>query len=270
LAIKTMGVLLFTVSNLVLHKAIYKAHARKILKKIDVAKKTLIDSQDIGRLLISTSWGKDSCVLMDIAIKTLDEVNLYYMPGAMLPGYEDMKNYFLSQKNVIYHEPPPPKTLDEYIQWLKVSGLSHNRTNSQQEKAVSTHKRDLCIDWMIENNFHVLSWGLRKDESILRNRLLSKKGLIYQLKNGIYRSSPLAYFTVDDIWAYIFSNDLPYHPLYDKETDGYTRRTIRNSGWLTTDGLNQYGENRLQWLKKHYFDQFLQLITIFPELNKNM
>jgi phosphoadenosine phosphosulfate reductase len=60
-------------------------------------------------------------------------------------------------------------------------------------------------------------------------------------KRGIWKFSPLAAWTDEDVWRYIAERDLPYHPLHDKGYDsiGCTPCTLPGAGregrWAGTD-----------------------------------
>jgi 3'-phosphoadenosine 5'-phosphosulfate sulfotransferase (PAPS reductase)/FAD synthetase len=79
------------------------------------------------------------------------------------------------------------------------------------------------------------------------------------------RAQPLAWWSAQDTWAYLFSREVPYHPLYDRETHGQTRETLRNTGWLSTDGAEQ---GRIAWLREHYPDQYRLLEAAFPRIRQ--
>lgn len=67
------------------------------------------------------------------------------------------------------------------------------------------------------------------------------------------------------MWARIAERGLPYHPLYDCESHGMTRETLRNSGWLTTVGA---AEGRIAWLRQHFPEQYRALAAEFPQVRR--
>jgi phosphoadenosine phosphosulfate reductase len=55
--------------------------------------------------------------------------------------------------------------------------------------------------------------GIRREQSPTR---ASAPKLERDERRGIWKLNPLADWTEKDVWRYIFSNDLPYHPLHDQ------------------------------------------------------
>lgn len=76
---------------------------------------------------------------------------------------------------------------------------------------------------------------------------------------------PLAWWTARDVWAYLVSRSVPWHPIYDYEDCGLTREKNRNTGWLSTDGAS---EGRLIWLRRHFPEQWERLATEFPDVRR--
>ena len=68
---------------------------------------------------------------------------------------------------------------------------------------------------------------MRKDESKNRRFVLNKRGAIYRTQNReSITCCPLMNFSDEDIWAYIFNNNLKYLSVYDYPN--IDRRKIRN------------------------------------------
>jgi phosphoadenosine phosphosulfate reductase len=55
--------------------------------------------------------------------------------------------------------------------------------------------------------------GIRREQSPTR---ASTPKLERDERRGIWKLNPLADWTEKDVWRYIFTNDLPYHPLHDQ------------------------------------------------------
>jgi 3'-phosphoadenosine 5'-phosphosulfate sulfotransferase (PAPS reductase)/FAD synthetase len=209
---------------------------------------------------VSTSWGKDSVALCDLAIDTVGPIDLVHLQsGYEIPGNESISAHFAARAPV--HEVPPPRTVEETIEWIRSIGLCFEREGSTA-KVAHRSKGDRASRWGVANGFSVQLMGLRADESVVRRGLISRKGQLYLRRtDGWHIGHPLGWWTVDDSWAWIVSRGLPYHPLYDCETDGQTRRTLRNGGWLTTIGAP---DGRLVWLRRHYPDLWRRLTEEFP------
>jgi phosphoadenosine phosphosulfate reductase len=55
--------------------------------------------------------------------------------------------------------------------------------------------------------------GLRRDQSPAR---ATTPKLAWDGKHGLWKVNPLADWTEARVWSYLFSNDVPYHPLHDR------------------------------------------------------
>jgi phosphoadenosine phosphosulfate reductase len=233
-------------------------------KKVDSAKAILLRAAEKGPMVVSTSWGKDSVVLCDLAIKALGRVPLFHIGGVRetrLPGGEHIEAHFRERTEV--HRIDSGMTLQEYMDWLKVVGLPHEREGGQQKRVVKQIKADPGAKWVRENGVKVVALGMRVDERGPRARLLKARGTTYQLANGIWHTNPIAWWSSKDVWAYLVANGLPWHPLYDCESHGENRETLRNTGWLSTDGADR---GRVAWLRQHFPEQYDLLEREFPRV----
>jgi phosphoadenosine phosphosulfate reductase len=215
----------------------------------------------LGPIVVSMSFGKDSTAMGDLVIDTLGSVPFCTMPGTRdLPGGEHVRAHF--EARTIVHDIPRTSGLD-HMAWCKLVGLAHERDAATQSRVVGQQKRAPGTEWCKARGFAVQCIGLRLEESVIRRMLLLGRGDVYMPKSGVGVCCPLAWWEARDVWAWIFSRGLPYHPLYDCETHGQTRETLRNSGWLATDGADR---GRIAWLRTHYPEQYHQLVAEFPRV----
>lgn len=70
-------------------------------------------------------------------------------------------------------------------------------------------------EYMKHYGFDASVTGLRADEALYRKRHAQKLGSVYEVKGGRIVYQPLIWWSVDDVWAFIAGNGLPYHPAYD-------------------------------------------------------
>lgn len=233
-----------------------KTHQRKV----EQARECLIDAASRGSIIISTSWGKDSVALCDLAIETLGRVPLFHLKSAyQLPGNEKIVEHFAARTEVF--EVPARMSLDEIVAWLQTHGLDYER--QKLRSAGTKRKTDAAVDWVLGAGYRVQALGMRAQESRSRATCFRIRGLTYQA-HGLTVTNPLGWWSARDVWAHLASRDLPYHPLYDCETHGETRERLRNAGWLT---LSPYGADaKIVWLREHYPDQYRDLVKHFPQV----
>ena len=238
-----------------------KAHARRV----DKARQIMQKASERGRVVVSVSWGKDSVAMAHLALETLGRVPLFYMVSrTALPGWEPVQAWFQERADV--HLLPPSRTMDQTIALLHEIGLPHERKPSTQQRVVQKQKAIPGRTWAIQHGFAVQFLGMRMAEGGPRARLIKARGPTYTHSDGITICCPLAYWSNKDVWAYIAANDVPYNRrIYDAETHGYTRETLRNGGYLYTDGAQ---DGWCVWLRKHFPEQWRMLADEFPRVRQ--
>lgn len=239
------------------------ATTRAFARHVETASRILCEGAERGPLVISVSWGKDSIAMAALALEVLGPVPVLHLASPYaLPGYEECVAWFRERTDV--HVLEASRSLAEYVAWCKEIGLPHERAKSVQQRVVAEIKRDRGAEWARERGFAVQALGLRISEGGPRAAMLRAKGPVYALKDGSWKCCPLAYWTAKDVWGYLVSRGVPYNrKLYDAETHGETRESIRNTGWLSTDGAQQ---GRIAWLKTHFPAQYEQLVSEFPQV----
>lgn len=245
----------------------FEVHAKTqaFMRHVNTATRELEHAATLGRVVVSMSWGKDSCALGDLACRVLGRVDMMHMACAHeLPGGERVVEHF--EQRATIHELPPLNSLEESVEWLKIVGLPHERERGAHQRIIQTRKRDRGEDWATDHGYAVTVLGMRAEESVVRRRLFARRGLTYQRASGHWASNPLGWWKVQDVWAYLVSRGVPWHPLYDAETHGYTRERLRNGGWLYTDGAP---DGWVVWLRHHYPEQYRALVTAFPRMRQH-
>jgi len=243
----------------------YAVHARTraFARHVDTARRLLDRSVAHGPMVVSMSWGKDSVAMGDLAIEHLGRVPMLHLGSPYaLPGAERVCAHFAERAEVTVLD--ASRTLSEYIEWCRDIGLPHERSRSTKSQVVKQIKSDRASEWCRDHGYTVQALGMRIDEKGPRAAMLRAKGPLYSLAAGGWKSCPIAYWSHADVWARIVSRDLPYPRLYDCETHGYTRETLRNTGWLSTDGADS---GRLIWLRRHFPEQWAVLRQAFPQID---
>ena len=233
-------------------------HQRRVAMAVDVVER----AASRGSVAIAMSWGKDSVVVADIVLRTLGRrVPIYHLAHAYpLPGSEHVEQHFRSRTDV--HVVPPSRSVEEMIAWLSTNGLGYEKTRREKQSR-STHKKVGGTEWTAANGIDVTIMGMRAEEAPGRSAHFKYHGLIFTRQSGVTTANPLAWWEARDVWAYIATHDLPYHRLYDCETHGKTRETLRNGGWLTTTGA---GSGRISWLAQHFPNEYRRLEAAFPRV----
>lgn len=241
----------------------YETHAKTLAFQRRLAAAQIEISRAIGGgapWLVSSSWGKDSCALVGLASEVVGArfEAAHLRSPYELPGYERVLEW--ARERCTIHTVDSTRTLTEYVAWLSEHGLGYERET--QQSAGKQAKADQLIDWVRGNGYAVQLLGMRADESKARRKCFQVRGLTYRA-HGLTVSNPLGWWTSRDVWAYLVSRGIPWHPLYDATTHGYTREQLRNSGWLT---VTNFDDGRTAWLRQHYPEQWRALAAEFPQV----
>ena len=241
-------------------RLLYRLHSQTPPYRARVAQTLRIIRRYAAGAYVSTSWGKDSVVLVHLARRVRPEITCLHMASpAEMPGTEDVADWYREQGAHVVTL--PARDLAEYLAWLREVRLPHERTASEQARVVQGLKKDRADAWALEHGYETAIMGLRAEESRARRRLRQYRGLTQRTRAGLRHVYPLLDWTARDVWAYIVEHGLPYLPLYDRQTHGQTRETLRNAGWLSTDGAER---GRIAWLRHHYPRLYQRLVEEFP------
>lgn len=156
---------------------------------------------------VSLSGGKDSTVLLDLvrrvdptvpAIWSDDELE-YRETVAFVPAIPNVQivsgatvhaDWFTPWSDRPFWRVPLPT-----MQWLDGDGrLDH---------------------WSERVGYGGVFLGLRASERAHRRVHLAAHGTLNRVASGQWRANPLAWWSVDDIWAEIAARDISYNPVYD-------------------------------------------------------
>jgi len=182
------------------------------IKQVKAELKNIIRDHKSGKLYVAYSGGKDSTVMTHLILQELPEIMIYHWNFGryVFPEYLET----------------------ELLENLKLIGGKNIRveTSVRYETEKWEAKQIFCIDFMVHairklyNEGYTGSFiGLRAEESCGRKRRVKEKISLTKIKE--YHI--VGFLTWKDIWAYIFSNDLPYCSHYDKYSEFLDLSLIR-------------------------------------------
>lgn len=194
-------------------------YQRRVDAAVKIAKDALNKSQ---RPLLSFSAGKDSIVLLDIAIKAGFRGDLLFFRYGIYTDIETPKEniellkYYAEKHGLNYHI---LDCLGEVDCWEQCGKFILFPETQEERKIFDRTNRDFAAKAEIfcrENGIDLQLIGMRKAESARRKAMLNTKGPVYTVKSReSITCCPLANLSSEDIWAYIFSNGLRYLSIYD-------------------------------------------------------
>jgi 3'-phosphoadenosine 5'-phosphosulfate sulfotransferase (PAPS reductase)/FAD synthetase len=221
------------VDSLAQEKQYFKDYARlpSFKKKVEKAKEVIKTGLALDKAYVGISWGKDSTVLLHLCQQI--------QPDILAVCYSSIEQEYVAnyaQTIATYCERFSPN----YLDIPAVEGNADtNDTVKDRISAVVDHP--------------VAFIGLRAEESKPRFISLRKYGVIHKYTSGTYkgeyRVAPLAWWSWQDIWAYIFSNDLPYLDLYDKIDRQWGRTTAHAKYFYLANKDKRFQKTSLETMK---------------------
>lgn len=232
-------------------------HARYKTKVLDA--KNII-SRALGQMrnpYLSFSGGKDSLVMLHMVLEQNRNIPVVYWDADA--SYPDTETFLARIEDewgidIVRFKTRP--ILDVFREY----GIDHPQIET---KTMIATVYDPIKKLIAEYGFDGVFVGLRREESYGRKQLIKYRGPIFHSKyQNVIECLPVAYFSVQDIWAYITANELPYNPVYDK-TSMRPRNEIRVS-YYCGESIRERG--RFVWLKKEYPDLYNIFAAEFPEV----
>lgn len=192
----------------------------KAARSIEVIQEWASMHQDI---VVCTSWGKDSVVLLDLVIKSGIRAPVVFMrfDDRANPDCDLVRDQFLSAHKIDYHE--------ETFEYAKV-------------RKSGAHWKAIARKW----GFHRIT-GIRNDESGKRELQWALHGFASE-----FSCRPLSLWKGEEVFAYIHHNDLPLSPVYGYLGGGRWRRDRLRTHSLA--GSSGDGMGRTEWEKEYYGD----------------
>lgn len=206
-------------------KLAYLLHAKlnAYKKRVAFAQATVKQAlENSHNPLLSFSGGKDSVVMLDIAVKAGFKGMLIFFKYGIISDAEtpieniELLKYYAYQHGLNYHI---IDCLGEVDCWEECGEFLLEPETREQKRIFHKTNYDFAKKserFCREHQIDLQIIGMRKKESLRRKAMLCKKGVIYATQS---RSSltccPLANFSNEDIWAYIFTNKLKYLSIYD-------------------------------------------------------
>ncbi|MFB9776146.1 phosphoadenosine phosphosulfate reductase family protein [Brevibacterium otitidis] len=194
-----------------------------------------------GPCYVSTSWGKDSTVLVDLVAQTGADIPVVSVrvDGQEMDGTDDVRDAVLAKHPRLRYDeltlPPFP-----------------NRSWAQEHEIVERTKADVDIGWKLTERRYGPRriTGIRAEESRIRNMVLRRFG---DATRDTCR--PIGRWEATDVFAYLHARDLPVHPAYGMSYGGALDRR-----WLrvhSLGGVRNAGKGRADW-EKHYYGDIIR------------
>jgi phosphoadenosine phosphosulfate reductase len=165
------------------------------------------------RLVMSSSFGADSAVLIHVATRVLPRIPIVFVDTGFLfrethQFLEQLRQRF--DLNVLTYRP-----LHDPVQWLRQRSATEVDPTRRVdvESCCAVNKNEPFDRAMRELAPAAWLRGIRRDQADTRRE---RQVVEWSARFGCYAVSPLLNWSRKDMHEYMKRHDLPYHPLYEK------------------------------------------------------
>lgn len=204
------------------------------------------DEMGVKEVLIGFSGGKDSMVVMDLAIEIFDKVEgffLYWVKG--LDCEQTYLNFARRKWGVTIHELPSHHMINAVRSNMYMPGYT------QTKKIPKCHQVDTEALVRRQSGIKMILYGMRMQDSLQRRAMIKSLGIV-DAKGG--RTYPIFDWVNNEVYAYIRARGLPIPPLYGGKLSGNVN----------------LGSETLLYLKEHHPDDFEKVKEIFPFITAHL
>jgi len=188
---------------------------------------------------VAFSGGKDSTVVSALVQEFLPNIPLIWSDDEWwLPETDE---YMRRTKN-LHHI----RTNAYHAEWFQVAG---------DYDGIPAYAQGLALNGCF--------LGLRQDESTRRRFYLRTYGpLYYAEKNQQWQCNPLENWTWQDVWAYIYDNNIDYNRAYDRLDEIGIEPQAQRIGPFAVDRVLGFGQ--LAILKRGWPDMYNKFTAKYP------
>ena len=162
-----------------------------------------------GSLVMSTSFGSQSAVMLHLATRIMPEIPVVFVDtGYLFPEtyrFADLLAARLRLNLKVFRAAESPA-------WIEAR---HGKLWEKGEKGIDAYNQIVKVEPMQRalSELGARAWlaGLRRSQSSTRERLP-----IVSTQDGRAKILPIVTWTDRDVHRYLTENDLPYHPLWEK------------------------------------------------------
>ena len=162
-------------------------------------------------LVMSSSFGADSAVLLHMATRALPDIRVVMIDtGYLFPethGFMEQLRQRLNLNVWVY------RTHNDPIAYLQKAGEGDPHWRKDIDACCAANKIEPFVRAMRQITPRGWLRGIRRNQSESRKRVPFVE---WDKRYGCYAISPLLNWTPRDVHQYLKQNDLPYHPLREK------------------------------------------------------
>lgn len=160
-----------------------------------------------GSLVLASSFGAEDVVLIDMLHKLAPTIPVFYLDTSKhFPETYETRDKLEERYQTKFIQVLPEMTLAEQEKLHGEKLWEKDPNLCCQIRKVEPLKRVL-------SGYDAWITGIRRDQASTR---ANAKKVEWDEKFQLVKFNPLADWTMDQVWAYIHANDVPYNPLHDR------------------------------------------------------
>lgn len=157
------------------------------------------------------SFGLEDMVLLDLIAKHARGIEVFSLDTGRLPNethtlLEQIRDKYPVDVRVYC---PDATQVEEWVAQNGTNGFYRSMT---QRKQCCEIRKTIPLGRALKGRKAWIT-GLRREQSNARQALKIQD---WDEGNGLHKFNPLVDWTLDDVWAYIKQNDVPYNALHDR------------------------------------------------------
>jgi len=209
----------------------------------------------VGNPYVAFSTGKDSTCVLSLVKEQAKSIPAVYFDADC--SFPESRGMLAEMENIIIFP-----TIEPLLETFKRFG-GFDAGPELERETMRTTVWEPVKRLIAQYNFDGVAYGLRAEENHGREMHAKYRGSIFQYRrDGLWGCQPIHDWAYCDVWAYIFSNNVPYCGVYDKMWD-MPEEDQRLSYWA---GETKRRWGRWAWLKRNYPDLFNHFAAEFPEV----
>lgn len=237
-------------------------------QRVAAARAIVRTAATLGPCAVMFSGGKDSLALLHLAREVLPGVPAFFIDSGAETAWTHETVAAMRQRGYRIETVYPQLSIVEMAQlvgWMgydgpeRLPGEWHWRP--EDWKCVLVHEP---AERIVAMGYPVHLLGLRAQES--RGRLMNRRarGAIYPRRDGEIIATPLADWRHEDVFAYVFTHDLPLSREYLDPMDTAEERGRRRTG--TALGTTTVMAGRWHELRTRHPELWQRLVAMFPDM----
>ena len=179
--------------------------------RVEHVKARLVQAREHAPAVFATSFGAEDMVLFDLVAREFRDIELVTLDTGRLPNetYDLMQRAMETYRRKVRVYSPQHDALESFVRVNGINGFYESI--AQRKGCCEVRKLEPLKRALAGKNAWIT--GLRREQSVTRQTL---EEVSFDETQGLWKFNPLASWSIEDVWSYIRSRDVPYSALHDR------------------------------------------------------